>query len=152
MNLRGRCSRGRPPHPHVHFGIASGPRRRGRNRAHVRFRAAREASTSKAAARAALRGALGAIIRTARGLALDTPGLHNGFRRPFTCAGQALCIAGRAFVQDARPLAAEFVEYGLPPTFLRDLDTAIQRFEAAIREHAAGIGTRIAARTAVGAA
>ncbi|MBI3401478.1 MAG: hypothetical protein HY048_08665 [Acidobacteria bacterium] len=114
--------------------------------------AAREASRSKAAARAALREALGAISRTARALALDTPGLDNKFRLPFTYGGQALLNASRAFVQDARPLSAEFVAHGLPPAFLKDLDTAIQRFEAAIREHAAGIGARIAARTAIDAA
>ncbi|MBI3493147.1 MAG: hypothetical protein HY047_15415 [Acidobacteria bacterium] len=114
--------------------------------------AAREGSSSKAAARAALRGALGAISRTAHALALDTPGLDNKFRLPFTHAGQALLNVGRAFVQDARPLSAEFVAHGLPTTFLRDLEANIQRFDAAIRDHAEGIGTRIAARTAIDAA
>ncbi|MBI3399836.1 MAG: sigma 54-interacting transcriptional regulator [Acidobacteria bacterium] len=114
--------------------------------------AAREASSSKAAARAALRGALRAISRTARALALDTPGLDNKFRLPFTYGSQALLNAGRAFAQDARPLAAEFVAHSLPPTFLKDLDTDIQRFEAAIREHAAGIGAHVAARAAIDAA
>src|SRR5205085_1237031 len=44
--------------------------------------AARESASSKATARATLREALDAVSRTARVLALDTPGLDNKFRMP----------------------------------------------------------------------
>lgn len=111
-----------------------------------------EGSNSKAAARAALRDALRAISRTSHALALDTPGLDDKFRLPFTRTGQALLNVGRAFVQDVRPFSADFVAHGLPTTFLKDLEANIQRYDAAIREHAEGIGTRIAARTAIGVA
>jgi len=99
-----------------------------------------------------LRDALRAISRTAQAIALDAPGLGDKFRMPRTNGEQALLSTGRAFAQDARACAAAFVAHGLPLTFRKDLDAAIRGFETAIRDHAAGRETEVAARAAFDAA
>jgi hypothetical protein len=102
----------------------------------------------KAAAHATLRDALRAISRTARALALDTPGLGEKFRVPHTRGEQALLSAGREFAQNVRGCTAAFVAHGLPPAVRKDLDAAIHGFETAIREDAASRATQRAARAA----
>ncbi len=114
--------------------------------------AVRDGARAKFAARETLRGALHAVSSTAQALALDTPGLGEKFRLPYTRADQALLSAGRAFAQDARAYAAAFVAHGLPTTFRRDLDAAIRGLETAIREDAAARNTDVAARAAFDAA
>src|SRR5437870_3746571 len=59
--------------------------------------AAKEATASKAAARAALHETLDAVSHTARALALDTPGLDDKFRLPRSRNDQRLLNAARAF-------------------------------------------------------
>jgi hypothetical protein len=112
----------------------------------------RDGTRAKSEARETLRNALRAISGTAQALALDTPGLGVKFRMPHANAEQALLSAARAFAQDVRAYAAAFVAHGLPPTFRKDLDTAIRGFETAIREDAAGRNTHVAARGAFDAA
>jgi hypothetical protein len=116
---------------------------------------AREGLDARTAARARLWTALDAVRRTARALALDTPGLAEKFRLPSGQGAQALIAAARAFVQDAGPLATQLVAHGLPATFLNDLVTAISSYEGAIGARATAIGARAAARaglaTALGA-
>jgi hypothetical protein len=108
----------------------------------------RIAAGAKAAAHATLRDSLRAISRTARAVALDTPGLGEQFRVPHTRGEQALLSAGREFARNVRGCAAAFVAHGLPPAFRRDLDAAIDGFETAIREDAARRTTQIAVRAA----
>jgi hypothetical protein len=110
---------------------------------------ARGGASSKAVARAALRDSLDAISRTARALALDNPGLDDKFRLPRSQADQALLSAGRAFAHDARPLAKEFIAHDMPTNFLTELNADLQEFEQAIREHAVGKDTHIAARAGI---
>jgi hypothetical protein len=106
---------------------------------------AREGTTSKAVAREGLRDQLDSIVRTARAIALDTPGLDDKFRPPRSSSDQLLLSAARAFARDATPLAARFAEHDMPETFLADLEESIKEFELAIRDHDAGRDIHVAA-------
>jgi hypothetical protein len=110
---------------------------------------ARGGSSSKAAARAALRERLQTISRTARALALDNPGLDDKFRVPQSNGHQALLSAGRAFADDAGPLAKAFIAHDMPANFLTELNADLKEFEQAIREHAVGKDTHVAARAGI---
>jgi hypothetical protein len=114
--------------------------------------AAREGTSSKAAARETLRDTLDAISRTARALALDTTGLDDKFRVPRGHSDQRLLNAAHAFAQDAQPLSAAFVAHRLPATFLTDLNADIEEFEQANQHHSAGREAQGAARAALEAA
>ena len=114
--------------------------------------AAREGTTSKAAARDALRDTLDAISRTARALALDTTGLDDKCRVPRGHSDQRLLNGARAFAQDAQPLSAAFVAHKMPATFLTDLNADIKDFEQATQHHSAGREAQGAARAALEAA
>jgi hypothetical protein len=106
----------------------------------------------KTEAHATLRDSLRAISRTARALAIDLPGFDEKFRVPHTNGGQALLSAARAFAQDVRDNGAAFAAHGLPPTFRKDLDSAIRALEAAIRDDAAARDAAVSARKALDAA
>jgi hypothetical protein len=110
---------------------------------------AREGTVSKAVAREALREDLDAISRTARAMALDTPGVDDKFRVPRGNGDQATLNAARAFLRDAAPLSADFIKHDMPDDFLTDLQSDIDAFEEAIRDHEAGKDTHVAARAAI---
>jgi hypothetical protein len=114
--------------------------------------AAREGTISKAVAREAVHEALDAIGRTARALALDTPGLEGKFRVPSSRNDHELATAARTFGQDAAPLEAKFTAHGLPATFLADLQAALDTFERAAQEHFSARETHVAARAGIGTA
>jgi hypothetical protein len=113
---------------------------------------AREGRASKAVAREALRDDLDAIVRTARALALDMPGLDDKFRAPRGSGDQAVLSAARAFIRDATPLAQAFISHDMPADFLEDLAADIREFEDATREQEAGKDTHVLARAAIEAA
>jgi len=97
----------------------------------------REATTTKAAARAALQEDLDAIARTARVLAADTRGLDDKFPPPRR-KDVDLLTTGRTFLREAAPLAPQFIAHYLPEDFLTDLESDLREFEAAINEGHAG--------------
>lgn len=111
--------------------------------------AAQEGTASKAAARDELRRDLEAISRTARAMALATPGLENKFRAPRSVSDQALLSAARAFAADALPLKAEFTRRGLPEDFLEDLSADIEAFEQAITQTIQKREAQVAATAAI---
>ena len=113
---------------------------------------AREGTVSKGVAREALRDSLEAIVRTARAMALDTPGVDDKFRVPRDTGDQIILNAARAFAQDAAPLSADFLTHDMPADFLEDLQRDIDGFEEAIRDHEAGKDTHVAARAGIEAA
>jgi len=112
---------------------------------------ARQATTTRAVARRALRGQLDTIARTAHAIGLDTPGVAQRFRIPRS-GDFPLLAAARAFATDAAPLAAEFIAHALPPDFIVALHTGIAEFEAAIGEQEDGKMQHIAARAGIGEA
>ena len=87
---------------------------------------AREGVTSKAVAREALREDLDAIIRTARAMSLDTPGVEDRFRPPRGVGDLSLLNTARAFARDAAPLKEQFINYSMPDDFIEDLDRDIR--------------------------
>lgn len=109
----------------------------------------REGTTTRAMARVNLRQQLDAISRTAASLAHTTPGLESRFRLPRGNNDQSLISAARAFAQDAAPISASFVNFGLPQNFLAELNTAITEFEEAIDRQNTGRDSHIAATTAI---
>ena len=113
------------------------------------FGAAREGVLSKKAARAALRETLDTIARTARALALDTPGVDGKFRLPSGQSDYALVTTARMYVAGAAPLAGSFVSHGLPSTFLADLRARLDAFERAAQDHVAARETGVIARAGI---
>ena len=114
--------------------------------------AAMQSTTTKATARAALREDLEAIARTARVMALDTPGLEDRFRLPRNNNDQMLLSAARAFAADALPLKAQFIQHELPANFLEDLNADIADFEQAISNQGINTESQVAATEAIDSA
>jgi hypothetical protein len=110
---------------------------------------ARQGTSSREQARAALREDLEAISRTARVMADDIVGLDNKFRLPAVGNDQNLLSSARAFLADAIPLEKQFVAHELPADFLDDLRADIAALEAAIGEQASGQGQSIAAGASI---
>jgi hypothetical protein len=108
--------------------------------------ATHQSTGSKSAARSALKATLDAMNLTANAMAHDTPGLEDKFRRPRAKAAQALLNAAQAFLDDALPLKAEFIKYGMGADFLDELAGEISDFkQAASDRHThgqAGVSTR----------
>src|SRR5215216_1378218 len=78
----------------------------------------KESTSTKAAARDELLRDLEAISRTARAMAMKTPGLNDRFRIPHNQSDQAVLAAARAAAKDALPLKAEFIKRRMPAGFL----------------------------------
>jgi hypothetical protein len=110
---------------------------------------AKQGTTTRAAAREALRDDLEAINRTARAMAEDTPGINDKFRFPRGNNDQNLLSAARAFAADAVPFSAQFIGHEMPADFLTDLATDIANLEAAISHQAGGVGGHVAAGVAI---
>jgi hypothetical protein len=108
-----------------------------------------ESSTGKAAARDELRQDLDAISRTARAMAISTPGLEDKFRAPRSISDQALLATARAFAADALPLKTEFTRRGLPDDFLEDLNSDIEEFEQINNQQIQKRESRVAATAAI---
>ena|SRR6266853_2301752 len=114
--------------------------------------AARQGTVSKTAARQTLRAALEAIARTARGVAVDTPGIAGGFVVPDGKNDHELAIAARRFADDAAPLAAPFIAHGLHPSFVADLQAALALFERATSGRTTAREVHVGARAGITAA
>ncbi len=91
----------------------------------------RDTRQVKDAARRRLREALRAIGRTARAIAIDSPGLDRRFRAPKSNGDDALITAARGVLREAGEIAGAFVDHGLPATFLDDLAAAVSALERA---------------------
>lgn len=110
---------------------------------------ARQGAAGKAAARDELMRDLEAISRTARSMALTTPGLDDKFRIPHNKSNQDVLAAARAAAVDALPLKAEFIRRGMPADFLEDLAADITAMEQAISQKARGTESHVAATAAI---
>lgn len=111
--------------------------------------AARAGTQTKAELFDGLYEDLRAINRTAKALATEVPGLEEKFRMPRSANNINLITAARAFLVDATPLAARFVEYEIPADFLTDLAADIAAFEAAEDDQGAGLTNRVGATRSV---
>jgi hypothetical protein len=97
-------------------------------------------TTTRAAARGALREDIEAIVRTARVIGETKPGFDERFRMPRGDNDQAMLDLARgiaAIVADAA-VKAEFISHALPADFVEDLNTDIAAMQAAISDQSEG--------------
>lgn len=111
--------------------------------------AVKESSSSMAAARDELMRDLEALSRTARAMAMTTPGLADKFRVPHSQSNQTVLAVARAQFGDAQPLKAEFIKRGMPSDFLEDLQADIEEVEQSIVRKAQGSESRTAATAGI---
>lgn len=107
------------------------------------------ATAERTAAREALRESMQAIARTARVMALDTPGLENKFRLPRSGSDPALLNTARAFAADAAPLKDAFVRHEMPPSFIEEFETEIADLERAMSEQNVNRSAHVSATASV---
>lgn len=107
------------------------------------------ATAERMAAREALRESMQAIVRTARVMALDTPGLENKFRLPRSGSDAALLQTARAFVADALALKEEFLRHEMPASFIEDFKEDIADLERAVGQQNSGRGAHVSATASV---
>src|SRR5262249_25007616 len=108
------------------------------------------ATASKMVARRVLRKQLDAIVRTARALALDSPGFDEAFRLPRGNGDRRLLRVSRSLAQRARKRARRFIPLA-SSTFLDEVDAGIDAFEGALCRCRATRRARVAASAAVAA-
>ena len=113
------------------------------------FAGEQQGTSTRAAARQALRDELRAISRTSEAIAQDIPGFDNPFRMPPFGNDPNLLHAARAIATNALPVSAQFISHELPADFLADLNTAIANFEAAIAQQANSVGAHVSASAAI---
>ena len=114
--------------------------------------AAKDGRQAKTAARATVRQALRALVRTARGAARMAPGSDDKFRMPTRKSDVALLTTARALLHEAEGVKDTLVQLGLPPTFVTDLQKATDALEEAMRGRGAGRSIVAAAQAGITAA
>ena len=111
--------------------------------------AAAQGTANRGAARDSLRGLVEAISRTARAMALDTPGFDKLFQMPRGSNDQSLLMTARAFLTNSEAHKADFIRNELPATFHEDLRRLISEFEQSIASQNQNLGARVSATRAV---
>lgn len=102
----------------------------------------------KMTARENLRDELTAIGRTARSMEKAFNGISDKYRFRRNLTDAAMLASARAFAADIGEHEADFIAYGLPPTFINDLTAAADAFEAAFTATAAARSEHITATAA----
>jgi hypothetical protein len=96
----------------------------------------RTSSRKRTAAREAVRTQVEAIGQTARALKMQ------GFSIPTDPKEEDLINSARSFAQAAEPLKEEFIQHGLPPEFVENLNAAVQDLEESLLKRAASQAAR----------
>jgi hypothetical protein len=107
------------------------------------------ATAERMAAREALRESMQALSRTARVMALDTPGLETKFRLPRSGSDPALLQTARAFASDAVPLKDLFLRHAMHASFIEDFKEDIADLERAVAQQNTGRGAHVSATASV---
>jgi hypothetical protein len=110
---------------------------------------AREGTEQKALAREDLLELLMMIRRTSRSMDAEHPGVHARFRIPPHLSAAELLGVAEHFATEAAPLKTTFIAYGLPETFLEDLDELIADVREALTDQATGNRTRVTATAGI---
>ena len=110
---------------------------------------AREGTEQKALAQEDLLDLMMMIRRTARSLDHEHPGLHAKFRIPPDLSATELLGVAEHFATEATPFKANFIAYGLPETFLEDLNEQISELRDALADQTAGTRTRVTATAGI---
>ena len=113
---------------------------------------AQEGRQAKTAARAAVRQAMRAIVRTARDIARTAPLEDHRFQMPTRQSDVALLAAARRFLNEVQAVQDRFVTLGLPSSFVSDLAQQVHAFEAAMRGRLAGRSRVASAQAGIRAA
>lgn len=114
------------------------------------FGDARGATETKGTARENLREEMSDISRTARSMEYAFDGISDRFRMPRGSSDQLLLATGRAFHSEATPIAADFIAYGMAPTFLAELAAEADAFEATFGVQASAIDDHVEATAEIG--
>jgi len=101
-------------------------------------------STSRGNARWALCDALDQITRTSRGMAVSIPELEGKFPPAHGLGDSKLHTRACAFAEYAKRYQKDFVNFGMAPDFIDDLNGKIETFERAVTIHAAGRSAHVA--------
>ncbi len=115
------------------------------------LQSAQQSTGGKAAVRDALHAEMEMITRTARVMAIDTPGLDDKFRLPRRRSEQAWLTVARMFHTDALPLKDEFIAHEMPADFLDSLDALITDYERALTSSHQSAEKHVAASAAIDA-
>lgn len=113
------------------------------------LRAAQQSTDGKAAVRDALHAEMDMISRTARGMAIDRPGLDDKFRLPHNNAERIWLTAAQTFHADALPLKDEFIAHEMPADFLETLNALITDYEEALAARHQSTSKHVAASAAI---
>lgn len=89
-----------------------------------------------------LRKELMRINLTAHEMESEVPGISEKFKMPRPDTYAALKATAQNAIDEATPISAEFVSFGLPATFLTDLEEKLTAFETATDEKYGGINQR----------
>lgn len=116
------------------------------------FGDARGATEVKGTARENLREEMSDIARTARSMEYQYDGISERFKMPRNSSDQTLLATGRAWVDEATPIVADFVAYGMPATFVTDLTAACDAFEATFGPQSSAIDDHVEATAEIGEA
>lgn len=111
--------------------------------------AAQQSTGGKAAVRDALHAEMEMMTRTARVMAIDTPGLDDKFRLPRSKAEQVWLTSARTFHADALPLKDDFIAHEMPADFLETLDALITDYEQALASGHQSTEKHVAASAAI---
>ena len=114
------------------------------------FGDARGATETKGTARENLREEMSDISRTARSMEYAFDGISDRFRMPRGSSDQLLLATGRAFHSEATPIAADFIAYGMPATFLTELAAEADAFEATFGVQGSAIDSHVEATAEIG--
>lgn len=98
-----------------------------------------------------LRDQMAAISRTSKSMEYAFDGIADKFKFQRNLNDEALLAKARAFVVEAEVYELNFHAYGLPTTFLTDLNTAANAFEASFGETASAQAEHIAATADISA-
>jgi hypothetical protein len=110
---------------------------------------AREGTEQKALAQEDLLDLMMMIRRTARSMDHEHPGLYAKFRIPPDLSATELLGVAEHFAAEATPFKTNFIAYGLPETFLEDLNEQIADVREALADQTAGTRTRVTATAGI---
>lgn len=111
----------------------------------------RFAFNDKDTAREMLRQMLEHINETAHSMVYQFAGIDLKFRMPRNHGDTELLAKARAFLLEATPLDADFQAYGMDRSFLADLQTLIDDFEASMQATGTAIDSHVEDTAAIGA-
>jgi hypothetical protein len=113
--------------------------------------AALAGTTTRHAARQALREDLEAIVRTARVIGEDQPGFDDKFRMPRGTNDQAMLDLALGIATSVANAAvkAKFISHAMPANFVEDLNDDIAALEGAITDQSGSVAERKSAGVSI---